>query len=79
MPVFMLYVMGFVQKLTKYGRWTDLVVGLATLALGIHWGSPWTIAFGGLGILSFAVDLNGMIQRRTMAFAHSRAMARRRR
>lgn len=79
MPVFMLYLMGFVQKLTKYGRWTDLVVGLVTLSLGVYWGSTWTMAFGALGILSFAVDLNGMIQRRTMSFAHSRAMARRRR
>lgn len=79
MPVFMLYVMGFIQKLTKYGRWTDLIAGLATIGLGVYWQSPWTMAFGALGIVSFAVDLNGLIQRRTMAFAHARAMSRRKR
>lgn len=72
----MVYLMGFVEKLTKYGRWTDLAFGLITIALGYYWSSPWTMAFGALGIVSFAVDLNGIIQRRTMAFAQARVSRR---
>lgn len=77
MPVFMMYVMGFVQKMTKYGRWLDLVLGLATVGLGIYWNSPWTMALGSIGIISFAIDLNGIIQRRTMNIARARMMRKR--
>lgn len=73
----MVYVMGFIEKLTKYGRWTDLAFGLITIAFGIYWSSYWTMAFGALGVLSFAIDLNGMIQRRSMAFAQARVSRRR--
>lgn len=78
MPVFMMYVMGFVQKMTRYGRWADLVLGLVMIGLGIYWRSPWTVALGVVGIGSFAIDLNGMIQRRTMAMAHARMISRKR-
>lgn len=78
MPLFMMYLMGFVQKFTRYGRWADLALGLVMISLGVYWRSPWTAGFGMLGVVSFAIDLNGMIQRRTLAFAHARAIARKR-
>lgn len=79
MPIFMVYLMGFIRKFTKYGRWCDLTLGLVMVGLGLLWHSPLTMAFGGLGIVSFAVDLNGMIQRRSMAYAMSRVSTRRKR
>lgn len=78
MSVFMMFVRGFILKFTRHGRWADLVVGLGAITLGIYWSSPWTAAFGVIGLISFAVDFNGMVQRRTMAFAQARMTSRKR-
>lgn len=75
----MVYLMGFIQKFTKYGRWCDLALGLVMIGLGVLWHSPLTMALGGFGVISFAIDLNGMIQRRSMAYAQARVAARRKR
>lgn len=75
MPVFMMYLMSFIKKFTAYGRWLDLVVGLISLSYGIYSKSYILIGFGALGIISFAVNLNGIIQKKSLAFAHAKAIA----
>jgi len=79
MPVVMMYFAGFVKTFSKFGRWADLSLGLLVVALGIHWSSPWLIAGGAFSIVAFAVDLNGWVQRKSLAFAHARVAARRKR
>jgi len=79
MPVVMMYFAGFVKAFSKFGRWADLMLGLAVLGFGIYWASPWVIAGGAFSIAAFAFDLNGWVQRKSMAFAQARVSARRKR
>lgn len=75
MPIFMMYMMAFIKKFTVYGRWLDFIVGAASLSYGIYSNSYILMGFGALGILSFAINLNGIIQKKSLAFAHAKAVA----
>lgn len=79
MPVVMMYFAGFVRAFSKFGRWADLTLGLVVMGLGLLWSSPWLMAGGAFSILAFAVDLNGWVQRKSLAFAQARVSARRKR
>lgn len=75
--MFAMYIRGFVLRMTKYGRYTDLLAGVVMLGLAFWWKSPWTAFFGVLSILSYVTDFNGWIQRTTMRIAVNKAAARR--
>lgn len=76
MPIFLVYLIGFIKKFTLFGRYLDLSVGVVMMGLGIWWQSPWTMFFGALSIAAFAFDLNGWVQRRSMAYAQSKMIRR---
>ncbi len=76
MPILMIYFMGFVKLFSKFGRYADLALGLVVAGLGVYWSSPITIALGAFSIAAFAFDLNGWVQRRSMAFAQARVSRR---
>ena len=78
--MFVLYVNGFIQSFTKYGRYADLVLGLVVLGLAFHWHSWLAAGCAAVSLVAFATDFNGWVQRRAQAWAHSvnrRRMARR--
>lgn len=79
MPIVMMYFMGFVKAFSKFGRYADLVLGLVVVSLGIYWSSPLTMGLGAISLLAFAFDLNGRVQRKSLAFAQARVASRRKR
>lgn len=67
-----------IMKFTKYGRYLDLVAGVGLLALAWYWQSWVTAGFGVFSLAMFAINLNGIIQKRTMSMAvgvHARRQA----
>ena len=79
MQVVMIYFMGFVNMFARFGRYADLVLGLVIAGLGLWWSSAWMVGTGVFSLAAFAFDLNGWVQRRSIAFAHARVVARRNR
>lgn len=65
----MVYVNGFVQAFTKYARWSDLLLGLASVGFGIYWSNLWLVGLGALSLLAAATNFNGWVQQKTQALA----------
>ena len=61
--MFRLLMRGVVNWTSGFGRYLDLFVGMMLLVIGLHWSEPFTIAFGVMALLSFAIDFNGRFQR----------------
>lgn len=51
---------------TGFGRYLDLVAGVALLFIAWSWSQPLTAALGALALLSFTIDINGIFQRWTL-------------
>ena len=60
---------GTVLKFSAYGRYLDLILGVAMLALAWYWHSWITAALGAFSVVMFAINLNGIIQRKAMNMA----------
>lgn len=51
---------------TGFGRYLDLVAGVALLFIAWSWQEPVTAVLGALALLSFTIDINGFFQRWTL-------------
>lgn len=73
--MFALYVNGFIQMFSRFGRYADLAAAVVMIALAVLWRSPVTAALAAVSFLAYAIDLNGWVQRKSMAYAKSRLVA----
>jgi len=51
---------------TGFGRYLDLVAGVAMLFVAWSWQQPVLALLGALALVSFTIDINGMFQRWTL-------------
>ena len=77
MQVVALYFLGIARHFAKLGRWLDLAVGLALLTLGALWANYWMIGCGIFSLLASALNLNGWVHNKSMAYAQSRVRRKR--
>lgn len=70
---FVVAVRTFVLRSSRFGRFADLALGAGMLIYGILFSSMLAVGCGIFGLVAFAIDLNGRVQRGIIGWAERKA------